>query len=171
VLRAVFGPETLSAVTGRFLLVGVPGRGEVHSYGAEGALEAVARLPWPAEPVTSGMIAEYRERATPPLPESWIEGQTFADELPAFSGLLIDEEGNAWLRRYEPLHALPATQYLPTLDAPSTWAVLDPDGRWLGDVRVPASLHLLEIGTDYVLGLHRDEFEVEYLRVHDLRKP
>jgi hypothetical protein len=36
---------------------------------------------------------------------------------------------------------------------------------------MPAGFTALEIGDDFVLGITRDEFDVEYIRVYDLVKP
>jgi hypothetical protein len=44
---------------------------------------------------------------------------------------------------------------------PEKWWVFDPDGRLLGTVGVPAGLVVLPIGRDRVLGLWRDELDVE----------
>ena len=40
----------------------------------------------------------------------------------------------------------------------------------LGDVELPP-VEVLEIGEDYVIGLYRDELEVEYVQVYELAKP
>lgn len=49
------------------------------------------------------------------------------------------------------------------------YRIFSSDGRWLGSVTVPP-LRVLEIGDDYVLGLFRDEFDVQFLRVYDLTR-
>ncbi|MEE2899077.1 MAG: hypothetical protein VX815_11500, partial [Gemmatimonadota bacterium] len=50
------------------------------------------------------------------------------------------------------------------------YMVFDPAGALLGVVPLPP-LEVLEIGDDYVVGVYRDEFEVQYLGVFDLRRP
>jgi hypothetical protein len=80
--------------------------------------------------------------------------------MPVYSGLLVDLEGNVWVRDYLPEPA-PAT----------SWQVFDPEGRWLGAVELIAGLEVTEIGPDYVLGVLRDDYEVEYVRLHRLVKP
>ena len=50
------------------------------------------------------------------------------------------------------------------------WTVFDPEGRMLGTVRVPAALRVLEIGDDWLLGVHRDEYDVQQLRLHTLQR-
>ena len=49
------------------------------------------------------------------------------------------------------------------------YLVFDTVGALLGVVPLPP-IQLLEIGEDYVLGIHQDEFEVEYLQVYEIRK-
>jgi hypothetical protein len=48
------------------------------------------------------------------------------------------------------------------------WAIMDTDGRWLGTVHTPPGLRIYEIGADYVLGVWRDELNVEYVRTYAL---
>ena len=64
--------------------------------------------------------------------------------------LLLDAERNLWAERYRtPWEANP------------TWFVFDEQGVWLGEVATPPGLHVFEIGSDYVLGRYRDEFDVQ----------
>jgi hypothetical protein len=39
---------------------------------------------------------------------------------------------------------------------------------WLGEVALPSTLGVTEIGEDYVLGTWRDEMDVEYVRMYSL---
>jgi hypothetical protein len=47
--------------------------------------------------------------------------------------------------------------------------VFDPEGSLLGHVQMPP-VQVLEIGADYLLGVHQDEFEVEYLHVYEFKR-
>jgi len=49
------------------------------------------------------------------------------------------------------------------------YLVFDPTGALLGAVALPP-IEVLEIGDDYVMGVYRDELEVQYLQVHELVK-
>jgi hypothetical protein len=55
-------------------------------------------------------------------------------------------------------------------DERSRWSVFTDEGELLGEVDMPPGLRVLDIGPDYVLGLHRDELDVEYVRKHVLHK-
>jgi hypothetical protein len=52
----------------------------------------------------------------------------------------------------------------------SQWSVLEPNGRWLGLVSLPADLDVKEIGVDYVLAVVTDEFGVEYVRLYSIER-
>jgi hypothetical protein len=171
VLAAVFGPTSYTGMTEDRLIVGESGSGEISWYTFEGELERVARRPWPRRPVTDAMIDRYVDGSSPPLSDDIALGRTFAEELPVFSELMVDADGNVWVRQYQVNHGFTTLQYRRTFEVPSEWVVFDPTGRWLGEVEMPAGFTALEIGDDFVLGITRDEFDVEYIRVYDLVKP
>jgi len=76
----------------------------------------------------------------------------------AYSSLRADASGRLWVQRYTP-----------PWEVANAWSVFDRDGRWLGDVDLPPGLAVLEIGTDYVLGVRTDEMDVEYVVVYRVR--
>ncbi len=71
----------------------------------------------------------------------------------------VDRLGNLWVREYN----RPGNHS-------SWWSVFDADGRFLGPLRFPDRFVPLDIGRDYVLGLFKDEFDVEYVQLYDLIK-
>ena len=90
-----------------------------------------------------------------------IDATVFPDRIPAHGrGMHADAEGNLWLEEYE-VAGLPENR----------WSVFDPDGRWLGVVRMPDDFTVNEIGRDYVLGIQSDELGVQYVRQFPLIKP
>jgi len=84
-----------------------------------------------------------------------LEATPAAATQPAYDRLIADDAGRVWVRVY----ARP-------WDSTSTWNVLDADGRWLEQVRLPGDLDVVEIGADYVLGTATDDLGVEYVRLH-----
>jgi hypothetical protein len=54
------------------------------------------------------------------------------------------------------------------ISTPTSWRVFDKAGKWLGTVTLPARFNPMDIGTDYVLGLWRDEDDVEHVRMYRL---
>lgn len=79
---------------------------------------------------------------------------TFPEYLPAFTQLLTDDSGRIWVRRY----ALPD-------DPRVEWWIFDAE-RWLGRLRVDPALQITDVHGDRVLGVWRDAFGIERLRVH-----
>lgn len=51
----------------------------------------------------------------------------------------------------------------------ATFSVFTPTGSWLGEMTLPFA-RILEIGEDYVLGVKEDEFGVESIHEHELRR-
>jgi len=80
--------------------------------------------------------------------------------IPVVNGLNVDPEGNVWVERVTP----PGRSH-------RTWTVLSSEGVHFGDVDFPPDVAVLEIGLDYVIGLHIDELNVERIHVYSLLKP
>ena len=90
------------------------------------------------------------------------EGQPDPPEtMPAFDQLLLDQQGNAWVREYAPRAE----------ENPNRFYVFSADGIWLGSVAAPIGMRVLTIGSDHVIGVSEDEFGVEVVSVHRLGKP
>lgn len=86
-------------------------------------------------------------------------------------GVLVDDENNLWVRRYE---YVPMTQRLPHMRASlpaQEWWVFDPTGRWLGEIRMPSNFLIRAIQRDKIMGLSRDDLDVEQVRIYRIRKP
>ena len=79
---------------------------------------------------------------------------------PPYSQILLDRVGFLWVELG------PSGEPASSVD----FLVFDQEGVLLGAVALPA-IQVLEIGDDYLLGLHHDELEVEYLMVYALDKP
>jgi len=71
---------------------------------------------------------------------------------PAYGRLLVDEEGFLW--------AAEPTRYP---HPAGSWTVFAPDGRLLGVVTMPERFRLHQAGPDWVLGVWRDELDVEFV--------
>jgi hypothetical protein len=89
-----------------------------------------------------------------------IQDMPVAETLPAYSGLYADDLGYLWV--------LDTT--LPGDDT-RTFHILDPRGELVARAALPDGSQILDIGADYVLTLHQDELEVEYLRLLRLHRP
>ena len=73
---------------------------------------------------------------------------------------LVPPQGNLWVKEYS----------RPTDERPR-WSVFDREGRWLGTVETPDGFRVQQIGPDWILGVEKDELEVEHVRMYPLVKP
>ncbi|MFQ5702893.1 MAG: hypothetical protein ACE5HT_02615 [Gemmatimonadales bacterium] len=56
-------------------------------------------------------------------------------------------------------------------DSRVRWTVFDGHGMLLGTTQFPESFRALDIGEDYVLGVWKDDVDLEHVRLYDLKKP
>ena len=83
-----------------------------------------------------------------------------AARFPAVDELLTDQTKKVWARQFR--H--------PTDNAHHQWLVFFPDGRIAARIRVPLSFEILDAGDDYLLGVSRDEVDVEYVQLYQIEK-
>lgn len=83
---------------------------------------------------------------------------THPETMPAFSAVIADLAGNVWVKDYR----------VPWESGPALWRVFSPEGRGIAHVLLPAELIVHEIGDDYILGMARDDMEVEHIRQYRL---
>jgi hypothetical protein len=48
------------------------------------------------------------------------------------------------------------------------WDVFTPEGVWLGSVNTPNRFTIHQIANDFVLGVWRDDSDIEYIRMFNL---
>lgn len=91
--------------------------------------------------------------------------------MPAFLGFVVSADGHIWAQEFRieraPFGYSPA---FPPRTAPVRWTVYRPDGIELGDVEIPVDFMVSEIGANYVLGVARDELEVERVQMYAISK-
>ena len=92
--------------------------------------------------------------------ERWLRDMPMTAHFPVYTEFQIDPGGNLWMRRF-----------LPPGRTQPFWSVFGPDGGYLGEVTTPPDFTVLEIGDDYVLGIHRDELDVQRVQLYELLKP
>ena len=161
-----FAAKGAAVVTPRGALVTDGRSAEIRSYGLNGRLRRIIRIPGSRRPVTKAMVDIVADSMAETLTwfsrgqwESEYDRVPLADSLPVFKSLLVDDLGWLWAERYgwDPRR-------------PKEWWVFDSTGRAHGTVRTPASLEIQSIGWDFVVGIWRDDWEVEYVRRHPLRR-
>jgi hypothetical protein len=139
---------------------------EIEVRSSDGSVETLIRRPIPNPPVTPEETEEFENRRRERLPNMnpmWRElhrQMTLPKTKPAYGRFLVDASGNLWVGEY-------SGEYLDE----GTWNVFDPEGRWLGSVETPKGGRVFQIGSDFVLGMWRDDLEVERVMVYELVKP
>ena len=133
---------------------------------------------WRAEPdplieeLLAGFEAALRagnERANPGAPDADIERMTASNmaayrtvlghPMPLFHTPIGDAEGRVWLVTFRPGGR--------RVDAPD-YTVISGDGEWLGTVEAPPRLRILDVAGGLVLGVLRDEMDVQSVVVYEL---
>jgi hypothetical protein len=138
---------------------------EIEVRAADGTLRRLIRRPVPNPPVTPEEVEEFhrsyeeRQERMAPIWRNLYSKMTLPETKPAYGRLLVDSEWNLW-----------AADYSQGRDDEGTWSVFDPEGRFLGTVETPTGGRVQQIGSDFVLGIWRDELDVEYVRLYELIK-
>lgn len=182
-----FAPAGLLASDGERLFYSFPVKPEIAELGRNGRFTRVIRLNVAPVPVTAADRDAHRtwflalpdEDGRPASPafqarkEQLMKEAVYSEHFPVYSLMLGDRTGNLWGRRYDVRERFytPGPSSTKTIAAPTKWDVIDPRGRWLCTVELPARFTPLEIGNDYVAGVGRDEDDVEMVRVYRLVKP
>jgi hypothetical protein len=182
-----FAAAGLLAGDGERIFYSFPVKPEIAELGRDGRFTRVIRLNVPPVPVTSADHDAHRtwflalpgEDGRPASPafqarkEQMMKEVVYSERFPAYGLLLGDRVGNLWARRYDMRERFytPGPSSTRTIAAPTKWDVIDPRGRWLCTVELPARFTPLEVGNDYVAGVARDTDDVETVRVYRLFKP
>ncbi len=174
----VFGKYTVLAVSEQFIYVGFNDRFAIRAYDREGLLRAIVRRAdeprganrsdfrnWIDQWADIANVAED-ERAEL---EHGLAQLHFAESMPAFRSIAADTDGNLWVEEWEDVGL-----------KQGSFSVFRPDGAWLGTVAVPDGLsddrvafneQVIEIGSDYFLGVWSDEYDVDQVRLYRIEKP
>jgi hypothetical protein len=140
---------------------------EVMWYAPEGALRRILRVPGADLAVTPADVKAVRDRMlarlSTPDQRAWLaqlfEQAVVPQRRAAYTYLLVDDEGYLWTSPAETV-ALSV----------GPWNVFDPEGRWLGEFKVPEGFRVFDIRDGRVLGRWQDDADVEYLRVYRIEK-
>lgn len=138
---------------------------EVRCHHRDGQLTRIARLARDPLPVTGEQIEAYWDRELASRNERRVDAlrrmrdvMVFPDFYPAFSDLLVDDQGRIWAQEYHRPH-----------DSDINWDVIR-DGRWIASVKVDTAFQLMLIRGDRLLGVWRNELGVETVRAYRLSR-
>ena len=153
---------------------------ELLRYDSTGALTQVIRRAFTPQPVsdedrvvavTMRVVSGGSERAARPGPSAGasrsgaqagpdpaalrerIARAHWATHKPPFLRILVAPSGHIWVEHYR--LASPGLE-TDTTD-PARWSVFNRAGEWLGEVDVPASLHIRRVYEDAVMGIQQDD--------------
>ena len=140
---------------------------EISVYGLDTRLEMIIRKEDEVRPVTDDLInwalnieLETVPEELKPVVRRNHQEMSFPAILPFYRTFEIDLEGNIWVKAY----AVKS-------DPSNEWSIFSRDGVWLGTITLPHGFEPYEIGADYLLGVAKDELDVEYIKVYELMKP
>jgi len=161
-----FGRAAVTAIDGDRWYYGSSARYEIELLTARGRLLRLMRRSVQNRPVTRAIVGRFREWATaqtdlPPIIRQRIMNEPFPEAMPAYDRLLVDDAGYLWVGR--PVD--------PFADDESNWDVFDREGVFLGTVSHALRFAPTHIGSDFVLGVWRDENGVQLIRMYRLVKP
>lgn len=161
-----FAKNTIYAAAGDVLAVATQESPEIRVFGGDGALRRIVRTGTPMPAVSDEHLAaafeDQRERMPPEYREQMSTRPDWPHAgkvVPPFSAIEIDDAANLWVADYDD-----------HIRTPGTWSVHDPDGRLIARVRMPERFRPMHIGAEFVLGVERDELDVEHVRLHRIVK-
>jgi len=137
---------------------------EIEVYSTQGQLVRLVRRGGSLRPVSRAMKDEWldsaRERwSRMPAPVlAWRLSLPFPETLPAHGDMVVDDLGKLWVAEY----ALPSE--------PQKWVVYGPTGLLIGRAQTPPDGAVTHIGEDFILGVWRDELDVELVRMYRLSR-
>jgi hypothetical protein len=177
-----FAPRTLNAVGRGRVCTGYPDRYEVLCSDSLGhPLFKIVRDVL-TRPVSDSARRAFRDNTAGRRPDgtSQYEGSLrehreqvaasakFADHYPAYSRLLISQTGDLWVRAFATADGLGEADRLNSSSTSTTWSIYNVQGAWIADCTLPPHFSPAEIGANYVLGVSRDEDDVERITLLSL---
>jgi hypothetical protein len=162
----LFGRNSSAVVRDDRVFIGDQEMLEVMLYEADGRLDQIVRVPGvdlrltgsEIQQATAKLLADEPVERRPMMQAHYQQMDT-PPAKPAYSNLMVDALGNLW-----------AAEYVRYPDIPTVWTVFSADGALLGDVQVTPGFRPLQIGEDWIIGVGRDELDVEYVRLYGIEK-
>lgn len=161
-----FGRDIFVSAAGDRIAIGNNDAFSVRVYDGSGTLLHVVRQVHELARVTNEFDT-YRQEQLAGIDDDnsrRISGRAFEqmprhETFPAYGDVRLDRVGDLWVRDYPQ----PGEEQ-------QAWQVFDQDGMFQARVVVPSGLRILDIGSDYLLGVFQDEFDVERVRLHRLER-
>ena len=167
VRTAPFAHNTTIAVGDSIFYTATGDRYEISGWAPDGRLVRLIRRNIHPAAVAQADIDRYKQEqmetarddnARRDLEKALAE-MPYPERMPAHGPIRMDNDGNLWVQDYSPWTR-----------EPTRWTVFAADGRAIGSVTLPARFTVHQIGSDYVLGLIRDDLDVEQVVVLGLAR-
>jgi hypothetical protein len=146
------------------VIVGTQDQPELRVYGRDGALTRIVRAGGEVIAATDETMAPFIERSVAQAqPERQVdlrksmEAAPRPEFMPALGGFVIDRDRRIWVADPDVGTA-----------GPTDWTVFDAEGRRIARIRMPATYRLLDAGTDWIVGIERDDLDVERVTVRPI---
>ncbi len=162
-----YGRATHFAASAGSIAVGIADSYEVLLLDETGTIRRVVRRRADPVPVTDeDMAATLEKRQGNPVAAALRERFLLQvarmpkpEAMPTYRALRVDRLGRLWVR--EAAH----------VGESGRWAVYAPDGGLLADLRLPERFTVTDAGAEYLLGVLRDENDLERVQLFRLRSP
>jgi hypothetical protein len=162
-----FGRVSSAYVHGERVYVTDGGKFEVRAYEAGKGLVRTVRDDRPARRVMAEDVDQLIKYRVDRVPEArkaevrrYFEEWPKAPYKPWISAIIVDSQGLLWVEEYEPYWS----------NKSRTWSVFDETGRRIARLNLPQAFRVREIGKDFIVGVAKDEFDVELVRVYTLKR-
>jgi hypothetical protein len=168
--RLPFGVQPVWATDGVRVFYGPADRHEVHVFEAAGGLGRIVRWNAPSEPISEQEWARYQEARQAEIDEDPAGSlmpprADHPSELrPAYSDLLVDDDGNLWVRAFTESSLEGVGEAVP-----ERWTVFDPEGSWLGELTMPPRFALRSVQRGFAMGVALDELDVPTVQLLRIR--
>ena len=161
--RPLFGRQSQLGVVDGSVLLGSATQLQYRLYAPDGTLKRIVRVPeyelrLRDEELQTEMATILGDNPSPRM-RVHLDRLPVPENRPAYSKLVVGSEGCVWAEK----HIGELRTWLKMES--SKWEVFSSDGEWLGAVWTPARFTVFEIGADYLLGVFRDELDVEHVQV------
>ncbi|HEX9727084.1 MAG TPA: hypothetical protein VGA37_01105 [Gemmatimonadales bacterium] len=159
------GRDLLQTIVGDRVFIGTGNAYEIAAYRLDGTLEMLIRLDAAKRPVAAADLEAFIERQLDGIDDDDARARTrryyrdmeLPDRLPPYAAFLVDEAETLWIQDY------PGPR-----DREAVWRRFSTDGAYIGVATMPADLKVFEIGDEYVLGMWKDDLDVEHVRLYAL---
>ena len=163
-----FGRRAVTVVAGNTFYYADGSNVSITEYSQRGVPLRIVRYPAASAPVTSADLSRVLEPYLSRFDENvqrrlrnTYRAMPMPSTMPAVSSLLVGSEGDLWVGQYQSGFDF----------SPRCWWIFAAEGQLLGSKCVPEGFTPHQIGADFVLGVWRDEDDVEHVRSYGLVKP